>query len=78
MLQHFDPVEMGEDETESNIDRCIFTGFLRDEPQVRVTLTGGCPFETSFEVSGRGLWFPGPRQGLFLTARLKFADSTAL
>jgi hypothetical protein len=36
---------------EENIDKCIFNGFLRDEPMVYVTLTGGCPFDNKFDVS---------------------------
>jgi hypothetical protein len=29
----------------------FFKGFLRDESDVFVTMTGGCPFSNSFEVS---------------------------
>ena len=32
-------------------DHCIFTGFLRNEPTSYVALSGGCPFEDTFEVS---------------------------
>ena len=35
---------------EDDDDQCIFKGFLRDEPEAGVTLTGGCPFQNSFEV----------------------------
>ena len=34
----------------SDVDKCIFVGTLRDESDVTVTLTGGCPFDESFEV----------------------------
>jgi hypothetical protein len=38
------------DHENSNTD-CILEGYLRDESDVFVTLTGGCPFSNSFEVS---------------------------
>jgi hypothetical protein len=38
------------DHENSDMD-CILEGFLRDESDVFVTLTGGCPFSNSFEVS---------------------------
>jgi hypothetical protein len=37
-------------EKEGNIDKCIFTGYLRDESDVYVTLTGGCPFDKTFDI----------------------------
>jgi hypothetical protein len=39
------------DHESSNPD-CILEGFLKGESDVFVTLTGGCPFSKSFEVSG--------------------------
>ena len=39
-----------DEEDDDDDDQCIFKGFLRDEPEAGVTLTGGCPFQNSFEV----------------------------
>jgi hypothetical protein len=38
-------------ESDESVDDCIFTGFLRNESNVAVTLTGGCPFDNTFEVA---------------------------
>ena len=43
-------MDENESENESEMDKCIFRGFLRDDPTVFATMTGGCPFEASFEV----------------------------
>jgi hypothetical protein len=51
VLKQFNPIPRGSNEREEDIDRCIFEGFLRNEEKVYVTLTGGCPFENSFDVS---------------------------
>jgi hypothetical protein len=32
---------------------CIFHGYLKNEPESSVTMTGGCPFENSFEVRNK-------------------------
>jgi hypothetical protein len=48
ILKPFDPIPS--DVGKKNVDNCIFTGHLRDETEVLATLTGGCPFEKSFEV----------------------------
>ena len=50
-FQKFNPFVRQAEEKEGNIDECIFTGHLRDEPDVYVTLTGGCPFDNTFDVS---------------------------
>ena len=50
VFKHLNPIERQESESEDKIDRCIFAGFLRDESATYVVLTGGCPFEDSFEV----------------------------
>ena len=34
-----------------NGDDCIYDGYLQKESGVYVTMTGGCPFEDSFEVN---------------------------
>ena len=51
VLKQFNPIPKQANELEENIDKCIFKGFLRDEPKVYVTLTGGCPFDNKFDVS---------------------------
>jgi hypothetical protein len=50
LLKRVNPIPLGWDEKESDLDGCIFIGNLRDESDVAVTLTGGCPFERKFEV----------------------------
>ncbi len=51
ILKSFNPIPKGKNEREEDIDNCIFDGFLRDEEKVYVTLTGGCPFEDTFDVN---------------------------
>ena len=51
ILKQFNPIAKQANESEDNIDKCIFNGNLRDDPKVYVTLTGGCPFESNFDVS---------------------------
>ena len=51
ILKQFNPIPMQAHEREEDIDNCIFNGHLRDEPNVHVTLTGGCPFDKNFDVS---------------------------
>jgi hypothetical protein len=51
-FKQINPIPQQPEESEEKIDRCIFGGFLRLEPTVYVTLTGGCPFENNFEVFG--------------------------
>ena len=50
ILERFNPIPKKAHETEESIDKCIFRGYLLHESNVYVTLTGGCPFEDSFEV----------------------------
>ena len=47
LLRIFNPISAGNGET---VDSCIFNGRLQDESDVYVTLTGGCPFQDTFEV----------------------------
>jgi hypothetical protein len=49
-LKKFNPFPRQAAEKKDNIDECIFTGRLRDDPDVYVTLTGGCPFDNSFDI----------------------------
>jgi len=51
LLKHYNPIPKQVNEREENIDKCIFNGHLRDESKVYVTLTGGCPFDSTFDVS---------------------------
>jgi len=53
ILKRFNPIPEGKNEREEDIDNCIFDGFLRDEDKVYVTLTGGCPFEDTFDVNNK-------------------------
>ena len=50
LLKRVNPIPLGSSESESDLDGCIFIGNLRDESDVAVTITGGCPFENNFEV----------------------------
>jgi hypothetical protein len=50
ILKQFNPIPRQRKEREENIDKCIFNGYLRDESTVYVTLTGGCPFDKTFDV----------------------------
>jgi hypothetical protein len=37
-------------ETAADVEFCIFDGHLRDHPDIPVTLTGGCPYDNTYEV----------------------------
>ena len=50
ILSPANPIPRQAEELDQDVDNCIFTGFLRDEPDSVITLTGGCPFEDSYEV----------------------------
>jgi hypothetical protein len=43
------PVEV--DESRLNPDNCIFKGYLENEPESNVIITGGCPGDYTFDVS---------------------------
>jgi len=51
-LKKFNPF-VRQAEEKGNIDGCIFTGYLRNESDVYVTLTGGCPFSKTFDITMR-------------------------
>jgi hypothetical protein len=53
-LKEFNPIPRRPHENAADVDRCIFDGFLRNEDRVYVTVTGGCPFENTFEVCTLG------------------------
>jgi hypothetical protein len=74
VIQHcpqFNPIPRGRNEKEEDIDGCIFDGFLRTEDKVYVTLTGGCPFEDSFEVTDEDI-YTYLQLGLFSTLSAVF------
>ena len=50
ILTSHSPIPLRQDETEFDLDFCIFKGHLKNEANVFVTLTGGCPFDDSFDV----------------------------
>ena len=54
VLTFSNPIPPQAGELDDDVDGCIFSGFLRDEPDSLVTLTGGCPFEDTFEVCRSG------------------------
>ena len=51
ILESYNPIPRQPNEREAEVDHCIFRGKLLYESNVHVSLTGGCPFEDSFEVS---------------------------
>ena len=51
VLKQINPIARRPHEKEEDIDQCIFDGFLKNEDKVYVTLTGGCPFEDTFQVT---------------------------
>ena len=49
-LKHFDIIPAGRNEDPSKVDSCIYDGYLTNEKNVYVTVTGGCAYSKSFEV----------------------------
>ena len=56
ILKQINPIRRQPGEREEDIDSCIFDGFLQDESKVYITLTGGCTFEDTFDVSEESCW----------------------
>jgi hypothetical protein len=50
VLSRYNPIPVELDESRSPVDQCIFKGFLLNEPNAQVALTGGCPGDNSFDV----------------------------
>jgi hypothetical protein len=50
LLKRVNPIPVVSGEAEADVDPCIFIGNLRDESDVTVTVTGGCPNENNVEV----------------------------
>ena len=50
ILERYNPIPRQPGERDEDIDQCIFKGVLLHERNVLVSLTGGCPFEDTFEV----------------------------
>ncbi len=49
LLSPFNPIPQGPTERSEEIDPCIYEGYLKNEKDVYVTLTG-CPLSESFQV----------------------------
>ena len=49
VLQHFNPIPQGKTERSDYVDNCIFHGYLLNEKDVYVTVTG-CPNSKSLQV----------------------------
>jgi hypothetical protein len=62
VLKPVNPIPVATFESASNVDSCIFSGALLNEPDVPVTVTGGCsdqqPFEVTFFPPGTDVIFP--------------------
>ena len=50
LLQHFNPIPIGPTERSETVDSCIFHGYLLNEKDVYVTITG-CPISNSYQVT---------------------------
>lgn len=50
VLKAFNPIPLGRDEREEDVDKCIFDGYLMNEKDVHVTLAG-CVNSDSFQVN---------------------------
>ena len=50
ILSHYNPIPKEVDESNSEVDPCLFKGFLENEETSTVLVTGGCPGEDNFEV----------------------------
>ena len=50
ILKSVNPIPIGSHEAAIDVDPCIYIGYLLNDPEVTVTLTGGCSLEDSFEV----------------------------
>lgn len=51
ILNRYNPIPVDLDEFRSEVDPCIFKGFLKSDPNSEVVLTGGCPGDHTFDVS---------------------------
>ena len=49
-LKHFAIAPAGRNEDSAKVDNCIYDGYLTNEKNVYITLTGGCAHSKSFEV----------------------------
>jgi hypothetical protein len=49
VLKRFNPIPAGPNEREEDVDPCIFDGYLRQEDDSYVTVTG-CPLTGNFDV----------------------------
>ena len=51
VLNPYNPIPANVDQSQSEIDPCIFLGHLANEPDSSVLVTGGCPGDDTFDVS---------------------------
>jgi len=51
VLKHFDIIPTGRNEDPATVNNCIYDGYLTNEKDVYVTLTGGCAYSETFDVS---------------------------
>jgi hypothetical protein len=50
VLSQFNPIPLGRDEQEEDVDKCIYDGYLANEKDVYVTMTG-CINSNNFQVN---------------------------
>jgi hypothetical protein len=50
VLKYANPIPLGRDEREEDVDKCLYDGYLLNEKDVYVTLTG-CVNSDTFQVS---------------------------
>jgi hypothetical protein len=51
VLRPYNPIPFGRNEPASSRSKCIYDGYLTNEENVYVTVTGGCAGSKSFRVS---------------------------
>ena len=51
ILSHYNPIPIEADQSRSAVDPCIFKGYLKNEQDSEVLVTGGCPGDDTFDVS---------------------------
>jgi len=49
-LKQYNPIPVGPNERAESVDPCIFNGYLKEESNVYITLTG-CPFTNTFQAN---------------------------
>ena len=54
VLKRYNPIAVGPNEREEDVDQCIFDGYLSEEKDVYVTVTG-CPSTGNFDVTFKSI-----------------------